>query len=144
MSIMRECSTQHIHCHAGRMREYAQDAFETTRPWERWEINRHDGAGWQPCTDNPIWRPCFSYRRKQETIEINGCEVPKPLQSRPTYGETYFSPAPGREELVSTHRWTGTGHDHRRFSRGLCHWCIPNARVHANALLAPTMGGCDD
>ena len=50
--------------HAEVMRQYAEDAAETDRPWERWEFNG-DGR-WFPMTCHPFWTALCSYRRKSE------------------------------------------------------------------------------
>lgn len=53
------------HCHAESMALYAQDAAETSKPWERWEGRSHNGkwspmVGWQ---NHPSWMPGLEYRR---------------------------------------------------------------------------------
>ena len=51
--------------HAELMVLYAQDAMETDKPWERWQVqvNKH----WHDLHENPQWMPAFEYRRKTLT-----------------------------------------------------------------------------
>jgi hypothetical protein len=70
------------HKHAALMLQYAQDAAETVRPWERWEnrnptFNRPDQ--WGALIDHPEWNPAIEYRRKPKTIRIGEFDVPEPL-----------------------------------------------------------------
>ena len=55
------------HPHAALMLQYAQDAAETDKPWERWELRLGTNALWAVCTQNPSWIPDYSYRRKVKT-----------------------------------------------------------------------------
>lgn len=47
---------------------YAQDAMETDKPWERWEIMDalHLGPNWHQCSTHPKWWDDREYRRKPE------------------------------------------------------------------------------
>lgn len=48
------------HKHAALMLQYAKDAMETDKPWERWEWRDiyHDGddAPWGQLSFHPVWR----------------------------------------------------------------------------------------
>lgn len=58
------------HPHAELMLEYAKDAMETDKPWERWEWRRSDGDEWRSsavCV--PTWSTNFQYRRKPKPYE---------------------------------------------------------------------------
>ena len=54
------------HIHAENMRLYAEDAAETDKPWERWELraNMLTNAGWTSFTEAPTWVSNLYYRRK--------------------------------------------------------------------------------
>lgn len=52
------------HKHAAAMLQYAQDATETDKPWERWESNSR--GVWNDCLHSPAWREGYQYRRKPE------------------------------------------------------------------------------
>jgi hypothetical protein len=55
------------HKHAELMAEYAKDAMETDKPWERWE-QRHECNGfWSQATNHPLWEDTFFYRRKPKS-----------------------------------------------------------------------------
>ena len=55
------------HPHAELMMQYAQDAMETDKPWERWQFA--DGYDWHPLTSNPMWGASAKYRRKPKPYE---------------------------------------------------------------------------
>lgn len=52
------------HPHAALMAEYAKDAAETDKPWERWEMSA--GGRWYHMSDCPRWETDMQYRRKPE------------------------------------------------------------------------------
>ena len=59
------------HIHAELMEQYAEDATETDRPWERWEF-KNEQQHWTPFTvSHPSWHADFQYRRKEpKTKEV--------------------------------------------------------------------------
>lgn len=61
------------HPHAELMLEYAKDAMETDKPWERWEFKISENVGWQSftehCTTGPSWDTNYEYRRKPKPYE---------------------------------------------------------------------------
>lgn len=53
------------HPHAVLMAEYAKDAAETDRPWERWEYQvPSESQKWGNLRWQPTWHPGTRYRRK--------------------------------------------------------------------------------
>ena len=58
------------HKHAELMMQYAQDAMETDKPWERWEGNTGGVLGWVDMLHNPTWVNDMSYRRKPKMISV--------------------------------------------------------------------------
>lgn len=52
--------------HAASMLMYAQDAAETDRAWERWEM-RNGHNGWVACCSHPDWARSLAYRRKAQS-----------------------------------------------------------------------------
>lgn len=54
------------HVHAALMAEYAKDASETDKPWERWECNWN--GVWKGVLDNPTWAKTALYRRKRAPL----------------------------------------------------------------------------
>ena len=58
------------HIHADLMAQYAKDAQETERPWERWQ-NKHEGDGeWNDCSYFITWSDTAKYRRKPSTRTV--------------------------------------------------------------------------
>lgn len=55
------------HIHAELMAQYAQDALETDRPWERWEQRDIGEEDYRPLNCSPSWGLFVEYRRKPET-----------------------------------------------------------------------------
>ena len=50
------------HPHAELMAQYAQDAMETDKPWERWRINKN--LGWRNMESTDIFHSYYRYERK--------------------------------------------------------------------------------
>lgn len=80
------------HIHAELMAEYAKDAMETDKPWERWEVLDNSG-GWGGIDYNPVWVSSCQYRRKPsgKTVLIDGHEFIVPKSFFPKDGEAYWS-----------------------------------------------------
>lgn len=57
------------HPHAELMAQYAQDAMETDKPWERWQCHWGQRTGWDDVEDNPSWCKSTQYRRKPKPYE---------------------------------------------------------------------------
>lgn len=59
------------HIHAELMMQYAQDAMETDKPWERWEFYGSLSEGWMSveAAISPVWWPDVQYRRKPKPYE---------------------------------------------------------------------------
>lgn len=61
--------------HADLMMQYAKNAAETERPYERWEVCQHPGLSqWLNLNKHPSWENDMEYRRKPKpfTVRING------------------------------------------------------------------------
>ena len=52
------------HIHAINMKLYAEDAFKTETPWDKWEFRPPGENRWFPCTSNPTWEVSVSYMRR--------------------------------------------------------------------------------
>lgn len=124
------------HPHAELMALYAQDAMETDAPWEMWQFFGH--GGWLNCNSTPIWCEDVEYRRKPRTITINGYEVPEPVREALNDGEWYCVPSLDPAAFSIGREWTGSVCDLRLLSDGLIHLDSKSARIHQEALLAPT------
>lgn len=68
------------HIHAELMKQYAEDAAETDKPWERWEFNPDaKDVGWIALSAHPSWNEESSYRRIPNTLTVT-VKVPRPLK----------------------------------------------------------------
>ena len=56
------------HKHAALMAEYAKDAAETDKPWERWEWR--NGGEWAKLSAAFVFYPDTEYRRKPKPMEF--------------------------------------------------------------------------
>ena len=125
------------HIHAELMMQYAQDAMETPRPWERWEMYGKVSGSWLPLGACFFWRPENQYRRK-----------PKMCYVRLADGEVVSWPEPHRAELdkrdayyyvdvdgsVMGEKWHGIAWDRGTLSNGYIHLTKEAAEQHAAAL----------
>lgn len=73
------------HKHAELMMQYAQDAMETDKPWELWEMKYPTEKDWLTLDCNPLWQGAIEYRRKPKMVSVtlaNGEVVswPEPLK----------------------------------------------------------------
>ena len=78
------------HIHAAVMAEYAKDALETDKPWERWEFF-HKSGEYQSLDSHPEWVVDNEYCRKPKTILINGHEVPEPFRTPLEIDDVYWT-----------------------------------------------------
>ncbi len=130
------------HKHAAMMLQYAKDAMETDRPWERWEFTR--GGAWQPCENNPEWFADKNYRRKPEMIKVGKWEFPKPIGSPPRDEEkywivrAYFHAEAGH--VPDSKIWYGDEADYGYLKANICHLSREAAQAHADALNAICRG----
>ena len=124
------------HVHAESMRLYAEDAAETDKPWERWDISSYRGV-WVQCQCHPKWDLCVQYRRKPRTININGIEVPEPLREAPEIGSYFWVP---NIPIPSPYRlsWEGKEVDFLALRAGLAYRTKEAADTHGRALASFT------
>jgi hypothetical protein len=131
------------HKHAENMIAYAQDAMETDKPWERWQVRLNLIASrWHDMECECTWNPNCEYRRKPRTININGHEVPEPVREPLGEGDAYYYvsfdslyTANGASEA----RWYEVaGVSRFRLDKGIIHLTRESAEIHAKALLSFT------
>ena len=127
------------HIHAAAMAEYAKDAAETDKPWERWEFS-YKNQEYESLNNHPIWMTDNKYRRKPKTILINGHEVPephrKPLEiDNPYWTFTFFF------DGVSEYCWANDLDDNNALKNGFIHLTKEAAEKHFNALKSFTASG---
>lgn len=130
------------HKHCKEMAQYAQDAAETDRPWERWEYYRESSCQWVSLRRHPSWYLASQYRRKPRTININGFEVPEPAREPLKHGQAYYIPIIAnmfdKPDPYMQFIWTGTPIDYSWLARGLIHLPKEAAAIHTKALLSFT------
>jgi hypothetical protein len=131
------------HIHAELMMEYAKDAMETDKPWERWEY-KSDSPHWLTCHSiTPSWFESVKYRRKPQTININGHEVPEPYRGEMKAGQPYYTPelydcGTDYWDVYHDLQWQDTLYDNVAMKKGLVHLTEHAAIKHAEALLSFT------
>ena len=127
------------HIHAAAMAEYAKDAAETDKPWERWEFS-YKNQEYESLNNHPIWMTDNKYRRKPKVILINGHEVPephrKPLEIDDLYWTfTFFF------DGVNKYYWANDLDDNNALKSGFVHLTKEAAEKHFNALKSFTAKG---
>lgn len=136
------------HKHAALMLQYAQDAMETNRPWERWEVAAPNE--WKGCETSPSWSEDHNYRRKPQTIKVtvNGkdMEFPKPLTAKVIEGDFVYirdksNPAKTPPFLVFPLRFKSNDFwSYWYLKNGLMHHTKEAAQAHADVLNAICRG----
>jgi len=118
--------------------EYAKDAMETDKPWERWEFNMDNE--WESFSlGHPIWDNTTQYRRKAQTININGQEVPEPYRGEMKFNQPYYTPRIGsKANHYDTKLWGHYLYDNEVMSLGLVHLSEEAAIIHSLALMSFT------
>ena len=120
------------HKHAALMLQYAQDAAETDKPWERWEWK--GGRGWYPLASEFAFSIHYEYRRKPKTL-IYTVTIPEPLREAPEVGTIVYIPTPLAKKLASAYCWYGDPPDECLLKRGLCFATGEDAIAAAKAML---------
>ena len=119
------------HIHAAAMAEYAKDAIETDKPWERWEVSF--SGGFIGVTGHPNWSVNHEYRRKPKVILINGHEVPEPHRTPLKIDDTYWT-FTFFFDGVNKYYWTNDLDDNNALKSGFVHLTKEAAEKHFNAL----------
>ena len=127
------------HVHAAAMAEYAKDALETVKPWERWEFSK-TGRDYESLYRHPSWTPDTKYRRKPKVILINGHEVPEPHRTPLEIGDAYWTFTFFFAGVIEVY-WDGDSADHNAFKNGFVHLTKEAAEKHLNALKSFTAIG---
>lgn len=121
------------HKHAALMLQYAQDAMETDKPWERWEVAASSNK-WGPLFDHPRWSQEWYYRRKPRTLTYT-VTIPEPLREAPEADQRYFIALPESWSYFSESRWHGDSLECEWLNRGLCFATAEDAIAAAKAML---------
>ena len=135
------------HKHAELMMQYAQDAMETDKPWERWEFYNKPTESWLGTTNHPNWDTVYKYRRKPKMISVtfaNGEVVswPEPHRTELEYGDAYYYV--NADGTVSADSWDCLEWESDILSNGWLHLTEEAAKQHATALRKINTQGRDD
>ena len=128
------------HKHAELMMQYAQDAMETDKPWELWEMRLPANKTWSNCTDGDMhFSSMFEYHRKPKMLSVTlaSGEVvswPEPQRTELEYGDLYFYFVPTHVDIVLK-KWECAPWDRTTLSNGYIHLTKEAAEQHAAALL---------
>ena len=133
------------HKHAALMLQYAQDAAETDKPWERWEVriaaNVQPNAVFGRLSTHPKWYTNNEYRRKPQVIVVGRHEFPRPFINELVNGVTYFYVKIGNTRFeVAEGCWVGNGQDQMRLESRRIHLTRKAAQAHADVLNAICLG----
>lgn len=123
------------HPHAALMLQYAQDAAETDKPWERWEARLRGHSDWIALDSTPLWLDWQEYRRKPKTIKVNGFDVPEPLKAATARQKVWLAMCTHAEFADWYHFCVEEAWKPRALKRGLFHATKEAAVVHAKAML---------
>ena len=121
------------HKHAALMLQYAQDAAETDKPWERWESAASSNK-WGPLRFHPCWNEKYEYRRKPKTLTYT-VTIPEPLREAPERQQRYFMVSLASGDYFNEFRWCGEAREHEWLKRGLCFATKEDAIAAAKAML---------
>lgn len=127
------------HKHAAQMMQFAQDAAETDKPWERWET-RWGTDEWEKVGGAPTWNENFEYRRIAERRSFGGLEWLAPMTEAPEEGERYWVVDATLNDPISNYLWQGDSQDSRLFDRGLA-FATEEAARDAWAAMQKFLGG---
>ena len=122
------------HKHAALMLQYAQDALETDKPWDRWEFRVLDTEGWLDCAGGIGFSDLCEYRRKPRTITYT-ITIPEPMREAPERQQRYFMASPASWPYCNEFRWCGEAREHEWLKRGLCFATKEDAIAAAKAML---------
>lgn len=130
------------HKHAALMLQYAKDAAETDKPWERWEWRDINTNRFVTCNQHPSWNVNCGFRRKPQVIRVGRHEFPEPIKEAPEEGTVYWTiEADGWNGFYVEHyKWLQNGEDESCIRQGLIHLTEASAQAHANVLNAICRG----
>ena len=131
------------HKHAALMLQYAQDAAETDKPWERWEF-KTDVDTWVELIKNPSWFEDRKYRRKPQVIRVGRHEFPKPIAFTPPKDTIYWITRLRPEGYTASDLiWGDDKVDFDLLKSCVVHLSREAAQAHADVLNAICRGDID-
>jgi len=121
------------HIHADLMAQYAQDAMESDKPWERWEFRDFD-VDWSDCRGHPSWMEHRQYRRKPQTI-TRTITYTEPLKEPPENRVVYMA-RPDIDTFYLVPKYFKNDRSLKELvRRGLLHTTKEAAIAHAKAMV---------
>ena len=121
------------HKHAHLMVQYAQDALETDKPWERWELRPRGTEQWHACIGGINFNERCEYRRKPKTLTYT-VTIPEPMREEPELlGRYWLAQLSG--EYCTQMYWHGREWELRALKRGLCFAAREDAIAAAKAMM---------
>lgn len=138
------------HKHAKEMMQFAKDALETDKPWERWQwYYPVDGvSNWQDCvSEQDMWCKDFKYRRKPEMMRATCAdgtvvEWPNPEIEPLEAGQEYWFVESSRQN-VDNYIWNGDSTDKTLLESGNLFLHKDDAEQACEALLAVAHGSAN-
>lgn len=135
------------HKHAALMLQYAKDAAETDKPWERWEWRDINTNRFVTCNQHPSWNVNCGFRRKPQVIRVGRHEFPRPITEAPLAGVTvynvqeHFDHTVPHAFQVAEEKFDPSNPFHKWYVRaGLSHLTRAAAQAHADTLNAICRG----
>ena len=124
------------HKHAELIAKFAEVAKTTDQPHKQFQYLSRKHGGWRTFKkDNPKWNPDVAYRFKQETVVVNGVEVPRPLRYEElAQGLTYYVVVSTGQQGFCSFTAEGGGITKMWADRGLVHRTREEAKEHTAAL----------
>ena len=122
------------HKHAALMLQYAQDALETDKPWERWQGRPAGAKNWLDCWGSGVgFSLQYEYRRKPRTLTYS-VTIPEPLREAPGLIDTYWLAQLSGEYCTQMY-WHGREWEWQWLKRGLCFATKEDAIAAAKAMM---------
>ena len=121
------------HKHAALMLQYAQDAAETDKPWERWEAAASNNK-WEALHNHPGWLNAYEYRRKPRTMTYT-VTIPEPLREAPELDTEYYLVSLFEPMHFEVAYWGDCHGERMLLKRGLCFKTEEDAIAAAKAML---------
>ena len=122
------------HIHAEMMAQYAKDAMETDKPWDRWEFAIYSTGPWEALYNSPCWIGSLNYRRKPRTIRIGKYDVPEPVRDRDLFKEGQDYWMPHIEHGAKSSIWFADFDDNARILMGTIYLTQEDAELCSEAL----------
>ncbi len=127
------------HIHAELMMQYAQDAMETDKPWECWEVYGKVTGTWIPLSEGEglSFISEHQYRRKPKMLSVTlesgeAVSWPAPHCTELEYEDSYFYVDVDGSVIVG--EWDCLSWDRDALSNGWLHLTKEAAEQHATAL----------